>query len=170
MTSLLIRILLGVAPIGCTYWLSHVPEERAAQIASHKALKRAEEEQLTYLSLPSSSAAKKRSKQFFAKKWEEYKRLEAVLNSWIVSRDPDLDFNNTGDRADVVRSDGPKSMTFSVMPTKVAEEQHSTEAAAKRGATYFLQKSPLPAVACPLLPKSAQQNARRQEAEGPVCL
>ena len=50
----------------------------AAQIAAHKALKRAEEEQLTYLS---SSAAKKRSKQFFAKKWEEYKRLEAALNS-----------------------------------------------------------------------------------------
>ncbi|KAL5463779.1 hypothetical protein EMCRGX_G032713 [Ephydatia muelleri] len=34
-----------------TYWLSHVPEERAAQIATHKALKRAEEEQLTYLPL-----------------------------------------------------------------------------------------------------------------------
>ena len=34
-----------------TYWLSHVPEERAAQIAACKALKRAEEEQLTYLPL-----------------------------------------------------------------------------------------------------------------------
>ena len=76
MTSLLTRILLRVAPTGIL--ASHVPEERAAQIAAHKALKRAKEEQLTYLS---SSAAKKRSKQFFAKKWEEYKRLEAALNS-----------------------------------------------------------------------------------------
>ena len=69
-----------------------------------------------------------------------------------------------------MRSDGPKSMTSSVMPTKVAEEQHFTEAAAKGGATSFLQKSPLPPVACLLLPRSAQQNARRQEAEGPACL
>ena len=51
-----------------TYWLSHVPEEWAAQIAAHKALKQAAEEQLTYLSLPSSSAAKKRSKQFLTMK------------------------------------------------------------------------------------------------------
>ena len=109
-------------------------------------------------------------KQFFAKKWEEYKRLQAVLNSWIVACDPDLDFDNTRDRADVVHLDGPKSMTSSVMPTKVVEEQYSTEAAAKGGVTSFLQKSPLPAVGCPLLPKSAQQNASRQEAEGPVCL
>ena len=52
-----------------------MPEDRAAQITAHKALKRAEEEQLTYLSLPSSSTAKKRSKQFFAKKWEHRRPL-----------------------------------------------------------------------------------------------
>ena len=87
------------------------------------------------------------------------------MNSWVAAHYPDQDFDNTGDGADVL-----KGVTSSVTPTKVAEEQHSKEAAAKGGVTSLFQKSPLPAVACPLVSKSARQDARRQEAEVPVCL
>ena len=92
------------------------------------------------------------------------------MNSWVAAHYPAQDFDNTGDGADVVRLDGLKGVTPSVTPTKVAEEQHSTEAAAKGGVTSLFQKSPLPAIACPLVSKSARQDARRQEAEVPVCL
>ena len=122
-----------------TYWLSDEPKEHFVQIAAHWALKSAEEEQLVYLSLLSSSAAKKKANRAFVIKWEKYKIIEAVLNSG----DFDSYIQGLGaseDGVDEVSSDGPKSLVSFDQPNTAAEEQQSSKTATKGHVTLFSKK------------------------------
>ena len=142
-----------------TYWLAVDDRERAVQVAAHRALKRAEEEQLRYLSLPTSSGAKKRAKAAFEEKWQVYKQLENALNARNFNTIDHVD--GGGDGADGVTLEGPKSSR--VEPNTAVEKGHSPEATVIGDAFPCSSTTPTPVAVSSSSSKCAKRKAQRYQ-------
>ena len=143
-----------------TAWLSDEPKERAIQIAAQRALRRAEEEQVLYFSLTSSSGAKKRAKEAFFRKWKKYKALESILNAGNF--DINLEgLDICGDKDEGLSSEGQKSVVDFDKPITAVEERHHSDSTVEGAANHFFKKSLASETVCPPLSKSSLRKARR---------